>query len=153
MATHSSILVWKIPWTEEPDRFQSMGSQRVRHNWVTSLSYIDSHGICKPSLFLPSPSVYLLFPFLLNCSSQNFPWNIKKVWSEGVSLDCSWSCWEGCQFLMRSLFTANQILSIFDVPNLSVLHASLIPVLKPDYCLPNLIKKKICRRRYSIISC
>ena len=32
MATHSSILVWRIPWTEEPSGLQSMGSQRVRHN-------------------------------------------------------------------------------------------------------------------------
>ena len=32
MATHSSILAWKIPWTEEPGRLQSMGSQRVRHD-------------------------------------------------------------------------------------------------------------------------
>ena len=31
MATHSSALVWKIPWTEEPGRLQSMGSQRVGH--------------------------------------------------------------------------------------------------------------------------
>ena len=31
MATHCSILPWKIPWTEEPDRLQSMGLQRVRH--------------------------------------------------------------------------------------------------------------------------
>ena len=31
MATHSSILAWKIPWREEPGRLQSMGSQRVRH--------------------------------------------------------------------------------------------------------------------------
>ena len=31
MATHSSILAWKIPWMEEPVRLQSMGSQRVRH--------------------------------------------------------------------------------------------------------------------------
>ena len=31
MATHSSTLAWKIPWTEEPDRLQSMGSQRVIH--------------------------------------------------------------------------------------------------------------------------
>ena len=38
MATHSSTLVWKIPWTEESSRLQSMGSQRVRHNWATSLS-------------------------------------------------------------------------------------------------------------------
>ena len=38
MATHSSILAWKIPWMEEPSRLQSMGLQRVRHNWATSLS-------------------------------------------------------------------------------------------------------------------
>ena len=31
MATHPRILAWKIPWKEEPDRLQSMGSQRVRH--------------------------------------------------------------------------------------------------------------------------
>ena len=36
LAVHSSILAWRIPWTEEPGRLQSMGSQRVRHNWVTS---------------------------------------------------------------------------------------------------------------------
>ena len=33
MATPSSILAWKIPWTEEPDGLQSMRSQRVEHNW------------------------------------------------------------------------------------------------------------------------
>ena len=32
LATHSSILAWKIPWTEEPGRLQSMGSQRVEHD-------------------------------------------------------------------------------------------------------------------------
>ena len=32
METHSSILAWEIPWTEEPGGLQSMGSQRVRHN-------------------------------------------------------------------------------------------------------------------------
>ena len=32
METHSSILPWKIPWTEEPGRLQSIGSQRIRHN-------------------------------------------------------------------------------------------------------------------------
>ena len=36
MATHSSILAWKIPWTEEPGGLQSMGLQRVGHNWATS---------------------------------------------------------------------------------------------------------------------
>ena len=41
VATHSSILAWKIPWTEEPGRLQFMGSQRVGHNWATSLSYVN----------------------------------------------------------------------------------------------------------------
>ena len=38
MATHSSTLAWKTPWTEEPGGLQSMGSLRVRHDWATSLS-------------------------------------------------------------------------------------------------------------------
>ena len=38
MATHSSTLAWKIPWTEEPGGLQSTGSLRVGHDWVTSLS-------------------------------------------------------------------------------------------------------------------
>ena len=38
MATHSSILAWNIPWTEEIGWLLSMGSQRVEHDWVTSLS-------------------------------------------------------------------------------------------------------------------
>ena len=37
MATYSSILAWKIPWMEEPRRLQSMGSQRLGHDWATSL--------------------------------------------------------------------------------------------------------------------
>ena len=40
MAPHSSTLAWKIPWTEEPGGLQSMGSLRVGHDWVSSLSRI-----------------------------------------------------------------------------------------------------------------
>ena len=36
LATHSSILAWSIPWTEEPGRLLSMGLQRVKHNWTTN---------------------------------------------------------------------------------------------------------------------
>ena len=39
MATHSSIPAWKIPWMEEPRRLQSMGSQRIGHDWATSLHF------------------------------------------------------------------------------------------------------------------
>ena len=37
MATHSSILTWRIPWTEEPSRLQSTGSQRLRYNWASNI--------------------------------------------------------------------------------------------------------------------
>ena len=42
MATHSGILAWRIPWTEETGWLQSMGSQRVRHNWATEHACIIS---------------------------------------------------------------------------------------------------------------
>ena len=43
MATHSSTLAWRIPWTEEPGRPQSMGSQRVRHNCATMFMFMSTH--------------------------------------------------------------------------------------------------------------
>ena len=43
IATHSTTLAWKIPWAEEPCRLQSMGSQRVRHDWVTSLHFNNEY--------------------------------------------------------------------------------------------------------------
>ena len=42
MATHSSIFAWKIPWTEEPGRLQSMGLQRVGHDRATSLNKLKT---------------------------------------------------------------------------------------------------------------
>jgi len=43
MAPHSSTLAWKIPWMKEPGGLQSMGSQRVRYDWATSLSFFTFH--------------------------------------------------------------------------------------------------------------
>ena len=45
-ATHSSILAWRIPWTEEPGKLQSMGSQRVRHDWRTNTFHPESVCVC-----------------------------------------------------------------------------------------------------------
>jgi len=39
VATHCSILAWKIVWTEEPSGLQSVGSQRVGHNWATDIFF------------------------------------------------------------------------------------------------------------------
>ena len=43
-ATHSSILAWRIPWTEELGGLQSMGSQRVGHDWATKHSAMEAAG-------------------------------------------------------------------------------------------------------------
>ena len=45
MATYSSILAWKIPWTEEPGRLQSTGLQRVGHDWAQHNSIPSSYAI------------------------------------------------------------------------------------------------------------
>ena len=51
MATHSNILAWGIPWTEEPSGLQSLGSQKVRHEWAT-----------KQQEAQPSPKLCALLP-------------------------------------------------------------------------------------------
>ena len=57
MATHCSILAWRIPWTEEPGRLQSMGSQRVRHK-----------GITDPLVVFPATSLVVQ---MVNASAYN----------------------------------------------------------------------------------
>ena len=47
MASHSSTLAWKVPWAEEPGRLQSMGSRRVGHDCVTSLSLFHFRALEK----------------------------------------------------------------------------------------------------------
>ena len=67
MATHSRIPAWKIPWTEEPGRLQSMGSQRVRHNWATSLSLSFFRRMTNKTLisgFIHSPCPLVLVPYI-----------------------------------------------------------------------------------------
>ena len=60
MAPHSSTLAWKIPWMEEPGGLQSMGSLRVGHDLVTSLSlfaFMHWRRKCQPTpVFLPGES-------------------------------------------------------------------------------------------------
>ena len=83
MATHSSTLAWKIPWTEKPGRLQSMGSQRVGHDWATSLSFflffhVASEPICMTSLSLNhllktlSPNVIILWVPGVKTSTYKF---------------------------------------------------------------------------------
>ena len=48
MATHASVLAWRIPWTEEPGGLQSMGSQRVRHDRLAKHTHLKLGPLLKP---------------------------------------------------------------------------------------------------------
>ena len=61
MATHSSILAWEIPWTEEPGGLQSMGKQGVRYDLVTKQQHSPSTStVCDPTPFPHARSSSLL---------------------------------------------------------------------------------------------
>ena len=62
MATHSSNLAWKIPWTEEPGRLQSMGAHRVRHDWRDSAA--AAADLLTVEKCLPFQLPLLLLPLL-----------------------------------------------------------------------------------------
>ena len=93
MATHSSILAWEIPWTEEPGRLQSMELQRVGHDWATSPS--------------PSPSCDRWInqgPVKVNCLTQGS----QGDWSEEREcLEVVWQVlwWSGAQAMENVLET------------------------------------------------
>ena len=72
MATHSSILAWKIPWTEEPGGLQSMGSQRVRHSLVTE----------QQQLQLMNDKYYQIatWQILILKIEKVMQWNSARVW-------------------------------------------------------------------------
>ena len=84
MATHSSILAWRISWMEEPGMLQSMGSHRVRYNLATESK--SSHLIlCCPLLLLPS-----IFPSIRVFSNESalcMGW--PKYWSFSFSISPS----------------------------------------------------------------
>ena len=68
MATHSNILIWRIPWTEEPGGLQSMESQRVGHDWWTTCVHTHTHThthtqVAKNSAKKPSYSECFWSPF------------------------------------------------------------------------------------------
>ena len=55
MATHSSILAWRVPWKEEPDGLQSMGLQSIRHDWAAN-TFTMTYGASKVALVVKNPS-------------------------------------------------------------------------------------------------
>ena len=98
MATHSKTLAWKIPWTEEPSRLQSMGLKRVGHDWVTSLSYYKN-AVAKDFFFFPEHIFFSLTfsgHWTLLSMGTFFVW---FGWGWLHPLTTRWACdppWPGC---------------------------------------------------------
>ena len=107
MTPHSSILAWKIPWTEEPGGLWSMGSHRVRHDWrdwANTYAYIYTvHSVAQLSLTL---WLHEPWPSRLLC-----PWNFPGK-DTGV----------GCYFLLHMLLLS--CVQLFVTPWTAALQAS-----------------------------
>ena len=103
MATHSSTLAWRIPWREEPGRLQSMGSQRVRHDWATSLSLLTKDG--TPELKFWLGRILKSFEFFKCISSlvyfeNRIPWQGKGIFFFMWSLFFFWPIYMACGLLV-----------------------------------------------------
>ena len=105
MAAHSSILAWKIPWAEEPDGPQSMGSQRVWHDWAHAhhikgwihliclrQDWWIRKGICRSSILRAAAnpanhtvSSIIWMALCLLLVSESMPWILPNSWH---SQDC-----------------------------------------------------------------
>ena len=84
VATYSGILAWRIPWTEEPGRLQSMGLQRVRHNWETNT---HTHAVADVSKKSHTTDLFFFFFILF----YKFPEWVCQSFSKGHP-------WVSCQF-------------------------------------------------------
>jgi len=104
MATLSSILAWGIPWTEEPGRLQSVGSQRAGHNWATE------HSACCDQYMKPNEQMHIKI--------------VKHAGASLVSLMIT-SSW-GCFLLVLSVFMIPSYCPLVLLQRLSVLFFSFL---------------------------
>ena len=103
MATHSSTVAWKIPWTEEPGRLQSTGWQRVGHDWATSLHHMNKLKIRQLGWMYPTSFIYSFLSSLnifvnychfasLNSHSIFHNVFLKRFYKSIASICCFCSC-------------------------------------------------------------
>ena len=96
MATHSSTLAWKIPWTEDPGRLQSTGSQRVGHDWVTSLhnrsSVNQTLDVLHSKSSKPAAHFILSAFFYLNVKFSSEILSLYSDFTEFTIEQANWMC-------------------------------------------------------------
>ena len=76
MTTHSGIFAWEIPWREEPGGLQSMGLQRVRHDWATNTFFTRDLKTVSFSFF-HLKIIYLLYLYI--CWARSLDVDFKEV--------------------------------------------------------------------------
>ena len=128
MATHSSILVWKIPWTEEPGGLQSMGSQRVRHNWEhTHTHYLDIPQFIYALIY---SKISWLFPSVIN-----YEWSCYKHLCAGfcveVSFQFPWVDAKECDCWITLLYSKNIVSFVRNCQSESVSHLLGLTLVTP----------------------
>ena len=87
MATHSSVLAWRIPWTEELGGLQSIGSKRVKYNLATKEQYRHRHRY----IFQTFKYIYIIFPQL---SSYSFYNDIRNCYN--TKINSNWFSMRHC---------------------------------------------------------
>ena len=120
MATHSSILAWRIPWTEEPGGRQSMMSQRVGHDWVTNTwGTRVPHGTGKELAISSIPILFL--SSLWNPPQLGFAWSYRgPKWQS--------HCWIQAPLLStQGIWHACSVLPCCSIPRLPTSVLSWIP--------------------------
>ena len=98
MTTHSSILTWKIPWTEEPGWLQSMGSQRVGQDWALTHNY---NSLLSMFLTLGLQEEAKSHQFSLNLKAKTVQGLVRPMWNFVVERK-----WKGTSVLRSAALTS-----------------------------------------------
>ena len=120
MATHSSILAWRIPWTEESGGLQSMGSQRLEHGWVTNTHESFRNG---PQFQLGS------IWFSSRIANSRVSWK-SNVWNSGINRIALQ--WPNSTVLLREKLPYWQVVWTKPLPDENHTMASMTEALTPD---------------------
>ena len=130
MATHSSVLAWRIPWREEPGRLQSTGSQRVGHDWATSLllssmfQFFNINGHFQENIKTywteqSTIKIYHLVFCISSVQSLNHVWLFATPWTA--------ACWGSLSITNSwSLFRLMSIVSVMPSNQLILCHPLLL---------------------------
>ena len=127
MAIYCSILAWSTPWTEEPDKLKSTGSQRIKHDWsnwacthVSLFTHLDESFNHKFMLTFISSLFYIYWDYhmvlILNFVKVGcwigWSWILNHLWIPGINPIWSWSmillmyCWIQFVSILSEIFTS-----------------------------------------------